>query len=121
MTPPTSKCLRCPVTREQEGRCRNLTGNCGGVLVVCPIPPVHSCTGAAKFSSRITFDEMMKHLDKTMADHQLLIIQLRQQITELCTERAKLCMKLHGTHQWAPMGNHPYPDYQCDHCGAIKS
>ena len=70
---------------------------------------------------RADIDEMMKHLDKTMEDHQLLIIQLRQQITELCTERAKLCMKLHGTHQWTPMGNHPYPDYQCDHCGAIKS
>lgn len=70
---------------------------------------------------RADIDELMKQVDETVVKHNDTISLLRKQVIELCNERAKLCMKIHGNHEYHPMGNHPYPDYQCSHCGTIKS
>jgi len=66
-------------------------------------------------------DELTQQIDSLTLAHQEALTRLRQDVRQLCNERAKLCLKIHGAHQWNPMGNHPYPDYQCLHCGAVKS
>lgn len=62
-----------------------------------------------------------KELVAEHEEHSEAVTQLHKEAARINQERIKLCHKLNGRCKWKPMGNHAYPDYQCEHCGIIKT
>jgi hypothetical protein len=54
-------------------------------------------------------------------EHSVALQELHKEAARIYAERRKLCHKINGQCKWKPMGNHAYPDYQCEYCGIIKS